>query len=949
MAILKFWGDNYNFTGLSIKFNTNFNLIQYPFANARLMKIGIFLTSFFFIFNFNIAQNLSLQNLRCEYKTNPVGIDEMQPRFSWELQSDQRDVMQTAYQIKVAKSQSDLEKDKNLVWDSGKINSDQSIHVEYAGEKLESRQRYFWQVEVWDNKGNSTTFKEPPYWEMALLSPTEWQAKWVEVVWPEDTAVSQPVQLFRKAFDVKKKIKKARVYVTARGLYEASINGKNITEDIFTPGWTSYNKRLQYQTYDVTDQLNKGENAIAVKLGDGWYRGNMGFFGERNQYGKTTSLLLQLEVLYENGKSETIISDPSWKTATGPYIWSDIYNGEIYDANLEKEGWELASFDDSAWKNAKEAKASPAKLFAPPGPPVRRIEILKPQKLITTPKGETVLDFGQNMVGRVRFKVKGNKGDTLKIYHAEVLDKEGNFYTENLRAAKQMVHYICGEKSGHFYEPTFTFMGFRYIKLEGFSNDLNLDDFEGIVIHSDMMPAGDFECSDPLINQLQHNIQWGQKGNFLDVPTDCPQRDERMGWTGDAQAFSRTAAFNMDVASFFTKWNGDFTADQREDGMIPFVIPNVLGKDAGAATGWADAVTIIPWNNYLAFGDKRILERQYETMKGWVRYMEENAGDDFLWNTGFHFGDWLFYSVNDDRDGKSAITNKYFLAQAFFAHSTELVIKTAEVLGKTEDVKYYKNLHEKVKKAFLDEYVSPNGRIGSGTQTSYVLALEFGLLPEDKRVLGAKRLVDNIELYEDHITTGFLGTPHICHVLTNYGYLEKAYALLEQKTYPSWLYPVTKGATTIWERWDGIMPNGDLQNKTMNSFNHYAYGAIGDWLYRVVAGIDIDEENPGYKNVIIAPKPGGTLTAAKANHHSMFGTIESSWVIENDQFKLNIVVPPNTTAKVILPNADLQKVKESGQVLKKGNGIHDFVQNGENVEINLGSGAYFFSYPSTNN
>ena len=398
--------------------------------------------------------------------------------------------------------------------------------------------------------------------------------------------------------------------------------------------------------------------------------------------------------------------------------------------------------------------------------------------------------------------------------------------------------------------------------------------------------------------------------------------------------------------AFLRKWNGDFTADQRADGMIPFVIPNVLGENEGAATGWADAVTIIPWNTYLAFGDERILERQYETMKGWIGFMVEKAGDDYLWNTGFHFGDWLFYSVNDDRDGKSAITDKYFLAQAFFAYSTDIVKQTAEILGKTDDAKYYADLHKKVKKAFLNEYVSPNGRVSSGTQTSYVLSLQFELLPESKRELAAQRLLDNIELYDDHITTGFLGTPHICHVLTEYGYLEKAYALLEQKTYPSWLYPVTKGATTIWERWDGIMQDGNLQNKTMNSFNHYAYGAIGDWLYRVVAGIDIDEDNPGYKKVIIAPQPGGSLTFAKAHHNSMYGKIESSWSIKNNRFKLDVTIPSNTTATVVLPNAVLQKVKAGSESLKAGNGIHDFNQNGENVEINIGSGKYSFNYPA---
>lgn len=910
-----------------------------------MKKEILFITCSLFL-NLLNAQNLSLANPRCEYKINPLGINEMQPRFSWELVSDQRDVMQTAYRIKVAKSPDELKKGKSLVWDSGKVNSDQSVHVEYAGKPLESRQRYFWQLGVWDNKGNSAVFSETSFWEMALLSPSDWTANWIEAPWPEDPKTSQPVQLFRKTFSAKKQIRSARLYITARGLYEATINGKMVTEDIFTPGWTSYNKRLQYQSYDVAGLLTKGNNAIAVKLGDGWYRGNMGFFGERNQYGEKTGLLFQLEITYENGEKEIIVSDQNCKAATGPYHWSDIYNGEIYDANLEAPDWELAVFNDAGWSNAKPAKASEARLIAPAGPPVRRIEILKPKVVIKTPKGETVLDFGQNMVGRVRFKVKGNKGDTLKIYHAEVLDKEGNFYTENLRAAKQMVQYVCNGKKDHFYEPLFTFMGFRYIKLENWPGDPDLNDFEGVVIHSQLRPTGDFECSDPLINQLQHNIRWGQKGNFLDVPTDCPQRDERMGWTGDAQAFSRTAAFNMDVAGFFTKWCGDFTADQSADGMIPHVIPQVLGENDGAATGWADAVTIIPWNMYLVFGDKRILEKQYETMKRWVGYMEAKAGDDYLWNIGFHFGDWLFYSVNDDRDGRSAITDKYFLAQAFFAHSTDIVRKTAEILGEKEEEKYYAALYEKVKKAFLDEYVSSNGRIASGTQTSYVLALQFGLLPEDQQLTAAQRLVENIELYDNHITTGFLGTPHICHVLTEFGHLEKAYALLEQKTYPSWLYPVTKGATTIWERWDGIMPDGNLQNATMNSFNHYAYGAIGDWLYRVVAGIDTDENHPGYKKVIIAPQPGGSLTAAKAHHLSLYGKIATNWKIENGQFKLEVTIPPNTTARVVLPQANLEKMMENNQPLRTGNGIHSILQDGKDVKLELGSGQYSFTYDS---
>jgi alpha-L-rhamnosidase len=561
-------------------------------------------------------------------------------------------------------------------------------------------------------------------------------------------------------------------------------------------------------------------------------------------------------------------------------------------------------------------------------------------KLITTPRGEPVIDFGQNLVGWVNVKAQGRAGDRIILSHAEVLDKKGNFYTENLRPARQQNHFILKGSGTETFEPHFTFQGFRYVKVEGYPGELKAENFSATALHSDMPLTGTFTSSHPLINQLQQNIQWGQRGNFLDVPTDCPQRDERLGWTGDAQAFSRTAAFNFDVHNFFSKWLKDLAADQ-VDGSVPFVIPNVLGPRASGSAGWADAATIIPWNMYLAYGDRKVLEDQYESMKAWVGYMERNSTDD-LWNKGFHFGDWLFYRPFDDNDGRSAVTDKYMIAQCFFAHSADLVAKAARVLGKTEDATRYSGLAGRVRKAYMNEYVTSSGRLVSGTQTAYVLALQFDMLPDALRKPTAQRLADNVKSYGNHLTTGFLGTPYLCHVLSRFGFTDVAYTLLMQETYPSWLYPVKMGATTIWERWDGIKPDSTFQTPTMNSFNHYAYGAIGDWMYRVVAGIDTEESSPGYKSIVIKPHTGTGLTSAKAELISPYGMIRSSWTTEPGRFVLEVEIPCNTTAQILIPASDPSKITESSKPLTSTKEIVAVGQAGAYFHLKVGSGKYMF-------
>jgi len=908
------------------------------------MRKIFFLLLTLFISTCSFAQ-VKVQRLLTENQADPINIDALVPRFSWQLDgAGKQNVMQTAYEIK-AITYTYLKKDKHEVWNSGKVMSDQSVYVPYKGEALVSGQKYYWQVRVWDNTGKVSEWSTAS-WQMGLLSTADWKAQWISPGYVEDS-VMRPSPLFRKEFSLNKKIASATLYITSHGLYEAQINGHRVGNAYLTPGWTSYNKRLQYQAYDVTGLLKEGKNAAGAELGNGWYRGHIGFNPLPNLYGKDISLLFQLEVTYTDGTKATIVSDDSWKSSTGPVRFAEIYYGATIDDNMQQKDWSVINFDDKKWEGVKVQNFRKDILVATNSEPVRKHETFKPVKIFTTPKGEKVIDFGQNLVGWVQLKVTGNKGDKITLSHAEVIDKAGNFYTENLRTARSQDVYILKGGGEETFEPQFTWQGFRYIKVEGYPGDLKPENFTAIALYSDMAPTGSFSCSNVLINQLQHNIQWGQKGNFLDVPTDCPQRDERLGWTGDAQVFSRTASYNMNVHNFFAKWLKDVAADQYKNGSIPFVIPNVIGKtDAvdgpGASTGWADVSTIIPWNMYLAYGDKRILEDQYASMKAWVDYMKLQSKND-LWNTGFHFGDWLFYSVNDDTDGSSAITNKYLIAQCFYAYSTQLLINAANVLGKSEDAEAYTRLLAKIKDAYLKEYVTPNGLISSDTQTAYVLALQFDMLPENLRQQASDRLVSNIRRYDNHLTTGFLGTPYLCRVLSNFGHADVAYQLLLQDTYPSWLYPVKMGATTIWERWDGIKPDGTFEDVSMNSFNHYAYGAIGDWMYRVIAGIDTKTDAPGYKQIVIKPTIGGNLQNAAADYETNYGKISSHWKVDKDTVLLDVEIPANTTATIYIPAKSGDVVSENGKPLQDEPGIEAAVPGENYVVTHVGSGLYHFS------
>ncbi|CUH97044.1 hypothetical protein P22_3170 [Propionispora sp. 2/2-37] len=835
------------------------------------------------------------KKLLTEYQSNPIGLDVSKPRFSWQLDSEEYDTVQTAYQIIVKAGE-------KLVWDSTKVASDQSIHVEYAGAPLEKATEYSVAVRVWDNHGNEAAVQGR--FETGLLSYENFTANWITHTLANN---EEACPILRRHFTVKQAIRSARIYATALGLYELNLNDRRVGDAYFTPGWTSYHNRLQYQTYDVTDHL-RDNNQLEIILANGWYKGEFGFTDQKNNYGDRLAALLELHIVYEDGSEEILVTDESWQCATGSIRYSEIYHGETIDSTFTTAQWLPVNLYDCR----KEV------LIAQECELVKIVKRLPAIALIHTPAGDTVLDFGQNLTGFVEFNVNCAKGTEIVIRHAEVLDKDGNFYTENLRTAQCTDRFIC--KGGpETFRPHFTFHGFRYIAVEGMGAELALSDFTACVLHTDMELTGSFTCSNQLVNQLQHNIEWGQRGNFLDVPTDCPQRNERLGWTGDAQVFARTAAYNMNVALFFTKWLRDLAVEQTEEFGVPQVVPNIMGDQKGVAA-WSDAATIIPWTMYVCYGDTRLLSQQYASMKGWVEYMHREAGDSYLWQAGFQYGDWLALDKEEFSD-RTGATDRYYVATAFYAYSTDLVRKAAKVLGYDQDYQEYTKLYENIIKAFREEYVTKTGRLVSETQTACVLALMFDLVEDKDRPRVIETLKNNLKSHRDHLVTGFVGTPYICHALSENGLHEIAGKLLLRTDYPSWLYAVTKGATTIWERWNGILPDGSFETAGMNSFNHYAYGSIGDWLYRKVAGIDALEA--GHKTIRIAPMFVKGLTSAKGELETMYGKIISSWKCKDGRITIDIAIPANCTAKVSLP-------EKSG-------------------EFTLGSGRYHYEYPTENN
>lgn len=837
---------------------------------------------------------MKLKDLRIEYRKNPVGLDVEKPRFSWKLESDQKNVLQTAYMIIVK------ENDDSVVWNTGKVNSDQSVLIEYEGQSLKATTNYKVQVKVWDNKGEQDVVEG--YFETGLLSGTAFKAKWITHNFPEE---EKACPVFIKKFKLRKsedEIEKVRVYATSLGVYEIKVNGKKLGDAFFTPGWTNYNKRLQYQTYQA-DDLFKQENKVEITVGNGWYKGILGFECTPNHYGDRVAALAEIHVMYKDGTKEIIVTDESWEVTTGPIRSSEIYMGETIDT----------CFNNEEFYPVTKIEFDKNKIIAQESELVSITERIPAKELIITPEGDRVIDFGQNLTGFVELKIRGKKGQKITVRHAETLDKNGNFFPYTLRNAKSIDTYICNGEEQTFL-PHFTFHGFRYISIDGIEN-INLNNFTACVLHTDMEKTGTFSCSNSMVNQLQSNIQWSHRDNSLDIPTDCPQRDERLGWTGDAQVFSWTAAYNRNVALFFTKWLRDLASEQTKENGVPHVIPNILG-DTGGAAAWSDAATIIPWVIYQTYGDIRLLEQQYESMKDWVEYIKSQTGDNGLWQSGFQYGDWLALDKEECTNDRAGSTDKYFVANAYYAYSTDILRKSAKILGKNEDYEKYNCLYQKIKKAFNKEYITETGRIVSETQTACVLSLYFDLAEERYRERILQTLEDNIAYHKNHLTTGFVGTPYLCHTLSENNKHDLAGTIFLKEDYPSWLYQVKKGATTIWERWNSILPNGDFEPSGMNSLNHYAFGSIGDWMYRKLAGIN--QLEPGYKKILIKPCFIKGITSVEASYESVYGEIKSSWSCKNHLIKINIKIPCNTTAILELPT------------------IED--------KIEVGSGSYYYEY-----
>jgi alpha-L-rhamnosidase len=738
-----------------------------------------------------------------------------------------------------------------------------------------------------------------------------------------------PVPYLRTSFVCKKNIKRATAYSSALGLYELHINGKRIGTDFFSPGWTDYNKRVYYNSFDVTAMLKEGDNAAGAILADGWFAGYYGFNRRKNHYGDKPRFLFQLEIEYEDGTIETITSNKDWKANYGPFLEADLLMGETYDARREISGWSQPGFNDSNWNPVSTGLPEG---FAPilenhPGNPVRLIEEI-PAKTVSEPKpGVFVFDLGQNMVGVVRIKVKGAPGKPITLRYAERLNPDGTIYTENLRGARATDAYFPKSIKEETWSPCFTFHGFQYVEMTGLAERPPLDAVTGLALHSDMPRSGDFVCSEPLVNKLFSNILWGQKGNFLEVPTDCPQRDERLGWTGDAQVFIRTASYNMDIAAFFTKWMIDVEDAQLENGCFADVAPRL--DIGGGSPAWADAGIICPYAIYQTYGDVRILQRHYNAMTKYMNFLEGMAKAFLQPETGY--GDWLSTNAN---------TPKEVLATAYYAYAADLMSKIAIVLGKTADAEKYKILFENIKAAFNKAYVSETGKIKGRTQTVYLLALAFDLLPEDKRAAARDSVVGDIKERDVHLSSGFVGTRHALPVLSSMGYNDLAYRLLLTDTFPSWLYQVKNGATTIWERWDGWTKEKGFQNPGMNSFNHYAFGCVGEWLYGGVLGIDAEE--PGYKKIIIRPRPSKRLSYAKGYYDSINGRITVSWRIEGGAFHLNLEIPVNTTATVYIPAGEKSRVYEGEKTAAEAEGVMFIRREGDFLLFQVGSGIYSF-------
>ena len=918
---------------------------------------------------------------------DPLGFHDATPTFSWKLPEGVE--KQTAYRLQVG--------EKDVVWDSGWVTSDQSVFVPYGGKALKSRRRLSWRVDFKDETGKASGWSSPATFELGLLSSKDWNAQWIHppvkpeppvrfkllnavyrskvnhkrnrdvtdllknvkvqgnkltikvtndalggdpargdakelvlsyemngkkrhqvlngnktAVLPLSVKEVEPVGLLRREFPVSGTVEKARLYVTARGLFQVSINGHKVGNDVFVPGWTSYADQIETLTYDVTGMLNEGGNALGAMLGTGWYAGRLGWMHNKNFYGRSPQLLLQLEITYAGGKKQTVVSDRDWKaTMDGPVRSSSIYDGETYDARKEMPGWDTVGFDDAAWDPVTAVSDLGSAALTPKSfAPVRMTEEVPVSRITEPVPGRYIFDLGQNMVGWAHISVPAEKGRAITLRFAEMLNPDGTMHTKNYRSAKSTDTYIPAVTGTIEWQPVFTFHGFRFVELSGLPDGVTPEKswVKGLVLHSDLPEIGTFESSHEKLNQLQNNIVWGQRGNFLDIPTDCPQRDERLGWTGDAQAFCPTAMFNYNCHAFWKRWLGSMRYDQLKDGRIPHVIPDIL-KGAAGSPGWMDAATFIPWEVYVRSGDIEVLAQNYEMMERLVGWYRSQAKDYLIPKIG-GFGDWLQPYAKDQKGD----TPKPLLGSAFYARSVQILADSAQVLGKTADAEKYGAEAAKVKMAFAEHYFDADGKLQNApeTQTAYILALQFGLVPNGQEGNASIHLLKLIDEADGHLRTGFLGTPYIAMVLDKTGNADVALSILFKETYPSWFYSINQGATTMWERWNSYSKAEGFNGASMNSLNHYAYGAIGQWMYERIAGLTPDPANSGYKHFFVRPLFAPQLDRARADLETAYGKASSGWTRAGGKVTVEIEVPPNTTATVELPGWKESKMIRAG-------------------------------------
>ncbi len=936
------------------------------------------------------AAGLEVLGLRCEYRVNPLGIDELHPRLIWRLQSAENGQFQSAYQILVATSKERLTNNEGDLWDSGKVASSESVNIAYDGAPLQSRCACYWKVRVWDRHQRVSPWSEPALWTVGLLGNSQWTAGYISyrdespVFTNREELFLPAARQYRKEISVDKAVRRATVYATAFGIYELHLNGNRVGDALFAPGWSDYRQRAYYQVYDVTRLLKQGKNAIGTWVADGWYSGYLGFgllerLGTeqvgRYTYGKTPSVMVQLEIEYVDGTRVTINSDSTWRvTGEGPIREADLLMGETFDATKLTEGWTEVGYDDSGWEHAIRAeengdpeanfyeynnpnkqgeppkiRARPnylgfnrRRLEAFPGVPVRVIQEIPCVEVTEQGEGTYIFDLGQNIAGVAKLKITGPRGHRVGLRFGEMLHPDGRLMTENLRKARAQDSYVCkGEPDGEVFTPRFTFHGFRYVEVSNLPDEPQKDTITGLVLHSDTPLVSSFECSDPTINQLYKNIIWTQRANFIDVPTDCPQRDERMGWTGDAQVYVASATLNADVSAFFTKWLRELMESQRPSGAFPGYAPFPFQHGWDFGTAWADAGVICPWTIWRAYGDTRVIEQCWEPMTKFMQWRQRTSENYLGIDHGNNWGDWL-------AQGES--TPLHFIDSVYFAVSTRLMAEMADAIGRSEEANRYRELLANIKSAFARKYIQSDGRLSVDTQTAYALAFYGQLVPADQQASLSDRLATKIQANGNRMSTGFLGTSAVLPALSATGHHDLATLLLQSHEFPSWGYEVDQGATTIWERWDSYTKKDGFgrHNAAMNSFSHYAFGAVCQWMFESLAGIQT--QDPGYRHIILRPSPPSPGSNPKrdpihwvrASYDSIRGRIESSWRLEEGRFVLRATIPTNTKATVYLPAQNLKSVRVNGESIAQATGVEFIKESGGVVVMDVQSGKYEF-------